>query len=283
MNRITSLEGTIAVFMKAFDKRSSDAGRSKGDPKVPRIAFGLFALFFSLLPAPLVLASGSGNSEAQAPVVAVQEAGRNSDSGVLAPGVAGRDEDAAQIVWKPRVFGAPAGRVGGAVRGSRAPVTPLALAPERLGLTLQEAPSLFWHLDAAAPAEGRVIFTLVDERGEVPLVEAEIESPNRAGIQRIRLSDYGVELEPGPIHTWSVALVADIDHRDRDRISQGLVRRVQMPVPHPADATNFAAQGLWYDALEALSDRIDAEPDNAGIRARRRSLLDQAGIVIGSE
>ena len=74
MNRITSLEGAIAVFMKAFDKRSSDAGRSKGDTKVPRIALGLFALFFSLLPAPLVLASGSGNSEAQAPAAAVQEA-----------------------------------------------------------------------------------------------------------------------------------------------------------------------------------------------------------------
>ena len=185
------------------------------------------------------------------------------------------------IVWKPRVVGAPQERVGGAVRGSRAPTTPLALAPENLALTVKASPSLFWHMDAAAPEGVKVVFTLIDEQGEAPLVEAELAAPSRAGIYRVRLRDYAVELEADRTYAWSIALVPDMNNRSRDRISQALIFRTSASSDVTEGATEFAARGLWYDALEALSDSIDAEPQDAEARAQRKSLLGQAGLVIG--
>ena len=187
---------------------------------------------------------------------------------------------AAPIVWKPRVVGAPRERVGGAVRGSRAPATPLVLAPGNLALTLKASPSLFWHLDTPTPEGVKVVFTLIDENGEAPLVETELPAPNQPGIYRIRLSDYAVELESDRTYAWSIALVPDMSNRSRDRISQALILRTAASAGAPERATDFAARGLWYDALESLSDTIDAEPQDAGARAQRNSLLNQAGLVI---
>jgi hypothetical protein len=74
-----------------------------------------------------------------------------------------------------------------------------------------------------------------------------------------------------------------MNNRGRDRISQAVIQRTPISGEIPREATEFAARGLWYDALEALSDTIEAEPENAAARAQRRSLLAQAGIVIGGQ
>ena len=195
---------------------------------------------------------------------------------------AAKGKTSAAIVWKPRVVGAPAERVGGAVRGSSDLATPLALVPNHLALTSRPSPSLFWHLDAAAPEGVEIVFTLVDEVGEVPLVETRLEPPVRAGVQRVRLADYGIELEPGQPYTWSVALVPDMQDRAKDRISMGLIQRTGMSGMPPANAEEFAARGLWYDALEVLSDAVDADPEDVNARARRRSLLTQADLALGA-
>jgi hypothetical protein len=188
------------------------------------------------------------------------------------------------IVWNPGVVGAPAERVGGAVRGSSDLATPMVLVPNHLGLTASSAPSLFWHLDGATPEGVEIVFTLVDEEGETPLVETGLKPPpTRAGVQRVRLADYGIELEPGQPYTWSIALVPDMEDRARDRISLGLLQRTEISEKLPSDAEEFAAQGLWYDALEALSDAVDAEPENLNAQARRRSLLAQAGLTLGAD
>lgn len=187
------------------------------------------------------------------------------------------------IVWKPRVVGAPSERVGGAVRGSSDLVNPMALVPNHLALTLNPSPSLFWHLDGASPDGVAIVFTLVDEAGEVPLVESELARPDRAGIQRIRLDDYGVALKPDQTYTWSVALVPDGEDRSQDRVSLGLIRRTRVIGEAPTVAEEFAARGLWYDALEALSDAVDQAPSDTQARARRRSLLTQAALVPGTE
>ncbi len=187
------------------------------------------------------------------------------------------------IVWKPQVVGAPQERVGGAVRGSSDRANPMALVPNHLALTLSPAPSLFWHLDGPTPDGVAIFFTLVDEGGEAPLVESELPAPDGAGIQRVRLGDYGVVLKPGQTYTWSVALVPDREDRSQDRVSLGLIQRTQVAGEAPREAEEFAARGLWYDALEALSDAVDKTPEDAEARARRGSLLSQAGLLPGAE
>jgi hypothetical protein len=39
----------------------------------------------------------------------------------------------------------------------------------------------------------------------------------------------------------------------------------------------YAANGLWYDALDFISERIRERPERA-LRARRAELLEQAGM-----
>jgi hypothetical protein len=102
-------------------------------------------------------------------------------------------------------------------------------------------------------------------------------------VQRVRLAEYAVELETGRSYAWSIALVPDMENRAKDRVSQGLIQRVLVSGKPPFEAQEFAARGLWYDALESLSDAVDAGPDQSEALARRRSLLTQAGIVMGAD
>jgi hypothetical protein len=169
------------------------------------------------------------------------------------------------------------------VRGTSAFPTPLVLAPDHLALTLKSTPSLFWHLDGAAPENVTIVFTLVDEARDAPLIEARLQPPARAGVNRVRLSDYGVELKEGEMYIWSIALVPDMANRARDQVSLGRLKHVSLDQEVPREAREFASRGFWYDALESLSDQVDADPQDRDARALRRSLLSQAGLEVGND
>jgi hypothetical protein len=247
-----------------------------------KIFYRLVVLGLLLAPTPALSAPGDLAFNAS-DLEGAQGTSEDAQGSKLSPESAAKQQASSAIVWKPHVVGAPAERVGGAVRGSSDLATPMALVPNQLGLTSKSAPSLFWHLDGATPEGVEIVFTLVDEEGEIPLVETGLKPPTRAGVQRVRLADYGVELEPGQPYTWSVALVPDMEDRAQDRISLGLLQRTEMSGKLPSNAEEFAARGLWYDALEALSDAVDAEPENLNAQARRRSLLTQAGLTPGAD
>ena len=184
----------------------------------------------------------------------------------------------APIVWTPPVNGAPRVRVAGGVRGTTALPTPTALVPEYVGLTTQRAPSFFWHIDAGIPEGTRLFFTLVEEEAGLPLIEVELDPPAVPGIQRVRLLEHGMELAPGITYAWSIALVPDMKHRSADLVTTGYVERVTRANPSSLDAQHFAAEGLWYDALEVLSDAVEDRPETDTSRSQRRSLLRQAGL-----
>jgi len=189
---------------------------------------------------------------------------------------------AQSVVYIPPRRGAPRARVGaGGVRGSSALPTPLALAPDHVGLTISANPSLFWHIDAPPGRDVDLIFTLIDDATTEPIAEISLDDPGRAGIQRLRLSQYGVQLEPEVEYTWSIALVPNARQRSNDLVSLGFIRRVARPdgvAPGTRDAAAFAEAGIWYDALEALSDAVDADPADGNLRSLRSSLLRQAQL-----
>jgi hypothetical protein len=183
--------------------------------------------------------------------------------------------------YRPPRRGSPRARVGGGLRGSRALPTPLALAPDHVGHTVFAQPSLFWYIDGSPGRAKQFVFTLMDEDGIDPLVEARLAAPERSGIWRIRLADYGARLAPGAEYQWSVALIADPAHRAKDIVSSGYIRRVAAPekleLGQPGVGT-YADLGLWYDALESISDAIDAAPADPVLRGQRNALLRQAKL-----
>jgi hypothetical protein len=184
-------------------------------------------------------------------------------------------------VYKPPVRGAPGGRVGGGTRGSDQTFVLSVVAPNHTGLTTREQPELFWYLSKSisTPME----FTLMDDQGIKPLVETSLGVPSQPGIQRVRLKDYGVRLEPGKHYEWFVALVVDPKSRSKDVLAGGAIERIEQPEAQPAmsdaDLARFYADhGIWYDAIAAVSNLIEATPNDSVLRRQRASLLEQADL-----
>jgi hypothetical protein len=188
------------------------------------------------------------------------------------------------IDYRPPLRGAPGGRVGGGSRGGGA-VSVTALIPEGRALTSLEQPSLSWYLSSTTPAPVEV--TISDDRAVKPLLEVRLPQPVQPGVQRVRLADYGVKLEPGVQYKWFVTVVIDPARRSRDVLAGGTIERVEPSSELSARLAGarpealpmiYAEAGLWYDALGAIADLLDQAPNDQTIREGRAQLLSQAGL-----
>jgi len=165
---------------------------------------------------------------------------------------------------------------------------PLVLSPDHVADTASPDPSLFWHIDSVPPAHVKIIFTLNQESRIEPLVEVQLPRVQRVGIQRIRLAEFGVKLDLGVEYNWSVALATGAGEWSGDVFTTGYIRRVAAPPEmnreqQPASVNTYASLGLWYDALEAASDAVDAAPadlDRLGSRGQSTNSDSQLGESI---
>jgi hypothetical protein len=194
----------------------------------------------------------------------------------------------ASPVYKPPLRGAPGGRVGGGTRGTgggRDVFVLSALAPDHMGLTASEQPTLYWFL--SSPTTLPVEVTIIDPQGTSPLYENRLTSPIAAGVHKLDLKQLGVRLAAGIPYRWSVAVVPDAKRRSRDILAAATIERVENPeslrdklAQARADqaATLYAEAGLWYDALNAITEQLDRAPDNTTFRQQRAALLAQVGL-----
>ncbi|MBI3988963.1 MAG: DUF928 domain-containing protein [candidate division NC10 bacterium] len=106
-------------------------------------------------------------------------------------------------------------------------------------------------------------------------------------MHRLRLADYGVRLSPGVRYQWFVALVVDPDRRSKDILMGGTIERIELPeslqtklaATSPAEMPHlYAEAGVWYDAVTAISDLIEAAPHDPMLRQQRAALLEQVGL-----
>jgi len=190
------------------------------------------------------------------------------------------------LKFRPQTTGAASVRVTGGSRGTGdATITLDVLAPDDIGTTTQEQPSLFWF--QSKPADAKFELTLLQENKVKPLIQVKVERSSKAGIQRLKLSDHAVKLSPGVEYQWVVALVTDPDNRSTDLVASGVIKRVAPPADlkekisqaAPASLAGlYAEAGIWYDALAAVSDQIEAQPGNKALRETRAELLRQVGL-----
>ncbi|HEX5068442.1 MAG TPA: DUF928 domain-containing protein [Myxococcota bacterium] len=187
--------------------------------------------------------------------------------------------------WVPPARGAPRMRVGAGTRSAGASKARVeVLSPESIGHTLSASPSLYWHL--SDPTQARVDFTLTDDASVKPLVEQTLSGPFTAGVHRIDLTGLGVKLAPGTEYQWFVSLVPDPEERSADVVAGGGVALVDgAPLraeldAAPADeqALVLARNGIWYDAVDTLSRRIESAPADAVARQQLAALLEQVGL-----
>jgi len=202
----------------------------------------------------------------------------------------GARDGAVAPVYKPPMRGAPASRVGGGSRGEGddAPHVSV-LAPDHTGLTTKEQPVLYWFV--SKPAAAKLEITVINEQVVKPALEKELAAPAAAGIQRLRLADFNVKLQPGIEYRWHVSLVIDPRQRSNDIIASGTIQRVEPSLQLQASlqklerralARAYAEEGIWYDAIEAISEAIEADPNDRGARSQRALLLQQVGLTEAS-
>lgn len=180
---------------------------------------------------------------------------------------------------------APRVRVDGFIRGTEdALLTLTVLAPERVGLTTKEQPSLYWF--QSKPISSRFELTITGKTDVKPLLEARFESAT-GGIQRIRLADYDIRLREGVEYRWSVALVRDPDNRSRDLVASGVIKYIKpseqlqkrlREVTASERPYVYADEGVWYDSLDALSELVNAQPKDTKLREIRAVYFMQAGL-----
>lgn len=183
--------------------------------------------------------------------------------------------------------GAPGARIGGGTRGNQREVFVLSvLAPDHSGFTTSEQPSLYWFISKSTSLP--VEFTVMDPHGVQPILETQLPAPVTAGVHRIRLSDFNVRLAPGTAYQWFVSVVPDADRRSKDITAGGAIERVEMPEGLKAKVAQAAKSdlpslygeaGLWYDTVAALSDLIEAAPQDLALRKERTALLSQVGLT----
>jgi hypothetical protein len=181
--------------------------------------------------------------------------------------------------------GAPKSRIGGGTRGDGHPLTLAALAPDHVGLTAQAQPSLFWYLSSSTTSPIEVV--IMNPQKIEPLFVTRFHPPPTPGIQRVRLAAYEVSLATGVPYQWFIALIPDPAQRSKDIVASGRIERTALPEAlhsRLAQAREgeapalYAEAGLWYDALTALADLIEATPRNTEFRQQRAALLEQVGL-----
>ena len=193
------------------------------------------------------------------------------------------------IVYVPPDKGAPGSRIGGGTRAAgqdHCDARIEALVPESpVGLTMKAQPILQWYL--YTKMECRLDFVLNERQKSQPVVEKTLAGPMEPGVHQVDLASLGVQLEPGVEYEWFVAIVHDSGRRSRDSVAGGQVMRhaatgetgVREHATSAEVASLYAQQGIWYDALAALTAGIEAQPENSQLREQRAALLDQVGLA----
>lgn len=201
-----------------------------------------------------------------------------------APGTAA----VARVVFTPPKRLAPPEneRVDHTSRGSGISLTCLnVLAPDSTALTIQEQPSLLWY---QSPADVPFELSILVDNEVHPLLRVRLPNARNFGIQRINLADYNVRLSPNIEYEWVVALVAYPVNRSKDVVANGWIERVESSqslrsklatTPKEGWTYVYAEEGIWVDALAALSDLIKARPTDKDLHENLAALLEQAGLT----
>ena len=207
----------------------------------------------------------------------------------LPPMVASAEEPIAPYmpVYRPRHTRRALGRLETRVRGAKEGLVLKALAPaDHVGETVHPSPALHWYV--SQPVASPLVFTLEDIRQLHPVLEVTLTPPIKPGIHEIRLADYGKALEPEVQYRWHLSIPTDARSRSRDIQAMGVIERVpydqaivegRTACRDPRDVFCLYVQsGLWYDAVQVISDLIIASPHDRVLHLQRAALLEKVGL-----
>jgi hypothetical protein len=244
-----------------------------------------------MLAVALIVATNRGNAADETPPVKATTPVAPADTpapAAVTPAPSRRPTPKALTYIMPKgAVGGVTERQSGGTRGGGTGLPSLVvLAPDHLALTTQAQPALFWF--QSQPAKAAFQLTLTEPKKPKPLLSVNMDKAETAGIRAISLAKHGVTLEPGVEYQWHIALIPDATSRAKDLLAGSVIKRVAAPAGLEAKLDNatlaeraalYAEAGFWYDALQAISSAIAADPGNRALHDLRASLLRQAGLT----
>jgi hypothetical protein len=281
--------GSLSQSVRAYPA-SSELDERSGNPTLLAVEFRLPG---DPLPANSVGGAVRGEIKFMAPGSA---APRNSAGGAsrgeikfMAPGSAAPRNSASgasrgEIGFKPPGDSppAPTTTASGGIRTDAQPRL-TALLPDTLqGRTVSARPTFFVHVPPTASRE--IFFSLQDEaRNHV--YQTTLKISDNGGIVKVTLPEDAPELEMGKNYIWFFAPIAPGGHLEPDNYGiMGWVKRVEAPTSArnaetPLQlATEYAAEGIWYDTLAVLAAALEAQPNNTVLASEWHDLLQQVGL-----
>lgn len=194
------------------------------------------------------------------------------------------------------------GRKGGRRRGACTEVSDnfalRLLVPEHTGQTLEEQPTLYWSV--SEPLENAQFTFVLNEMPDAlsfdfsePLIHTTFHKSVQAGIQALPLTQIlppaqkDFRLEEGKEYQWFISLICDPKELSLNVTASGSIKRV---VPSPKLLTTlektpqqalpqlYAKHGIWYNAIDTVSQQIDKHPNVQAPRQIRARLLKQVGL-----
>ena len=185
--------------------------------------------------------------------------------------------------------GRPRRTAGGASRGecrvkNNSSLT--ALIPDTpVVLTIAESPTFWFYIPYTLTSENSVEFVLKDDHNNYVYKTQFSERETSPGIVNLRLPSR-ITLEAERNYDWYLLIYCDPQNQDKFVYVNGSVRRVERSslnssskLPSPEERLNFyVAEGLWYDAITNLAEKMSAAPQDNGTRNNWVTLLRSVGL-----
>lgn len=194
-----------------------------------------------------------------------------------------------RLSFVPPDRGAPGNRQGGATRGGcykgAQPLTAVMPATNN-GMTTSEYPVLFFYVPATKAQT--LELALLDEKAQ-KTYKTTIAPTQTAGIVGLKFSDLkGLPpLESGKNYHWYFSMICDSQDRSADVVVDGWVQRVdtdpalksELQRATPSDRVAlYAVNGIWYDAVAALSETRQSSPNQSVQAEEWADLLKSVGL-----
>jgi hypothetical protein len=161
-----------------------------------------------------------------------------------------------------------------------------ALVPEMsAGLTLSQSPAFWFYLPYTLTSNQSIEFVLKDDQDRY-IHKTELSSTEVSpGVIRLSLPST-VALEPNSNYHWYFVVHCNPQNQNRIVYANGLIRRVERPrltqqlkSVSPQERTQlYANEGIWYDALTNLGDRLLVSPKNSQLKQDWTGLLQTVGL-----
>ena len=131
----------------------------------------------------------------------------------------------------------------------------MAVVPQRNhGLTTAQRPNLWIYLPETTAKQA---ILSIREEGNTPHWQQSVNLTEEAGVTGIKISDDAPILEVGKNYQWAVILVCGDRPNPNDPVVTSWIERVAAETSQSSSlplekASNYAQQGIWYDALNVL-------------------------------